>query len=240
MKRSLFRVEVALMVEPLYQVKVTCALCETEFETSRVRPSFKKAVKTDSDFCIHYKDINPDYYIVRVCPNCGYASTENFSERLTPQQKKAFQEKVSANWAQRDYGGERTWEDALNAYKLVLLSAQMKEEKERVIAGLLHHIAWLYREKGDGQQEARFLQFALDAYIRVYETEGGDVNNAKLMYLIGELSRRLKHYREAVRWFSRVINDKRIMDADMIRRSREQWAETRENMLAERLELLRK
>lgn len=225
-------------VEPLFRIKVTCMCCEAEFETSRVRPSFKKASGTDTDFNVRYKQINPDYYVVRVCPQCGFSATENFSDKLTPAQRGEFELRVRANWVPKDYGGERTWEEALQTYKLSLLCAQIKSEKDRVIAGILHHIAWLYREREDWEQERRFLGFALDSYVKVYENESSvEVNNARLMYLMGELHRRLGNYYEAVRWFSRVINDKRIMDSAMIRASREQWAETRENMLAARLEL---
>lgn len=186
---------------------------------------------------MHYKEVNPDYYVVRVCPYCGFSSTENFSNRMTPRQKSAYYDKLGRNWTPRDYGGERDWDAAMQTYKLGLLCAQVKEEKDRIIAGLLHHIAWLYRIKGQKEQEDRFLQHALDAYIRVFETEGADQNNARLMYLIGELHRRLKQYHEAVRWFGRVIHDKTIMDAAMIRACREQWVATREDMLRDRLEL---
>lgn len=148
-----------------------------------------------------------------------------------------FHEKVAQNWSLRDYCKERTWEDSIQCFKLALLSAQIKNEKSRVVAGLLHHLAWHYRAKGDWQQEERFLSFALDAYVHVFETEGMDLNNAKLMYLMGELNRRLKRFSEAVKWFSRLINDRKIMDAGMIRASREQWVTTREDMLAMRLEL---
>lgn len=225
------------MIESLFSVKVNCTNCEAAFETSRVRPSFKKSIKTDSDFCHYYKDPNPEFYVVRVCPYCGFASTESFSKKLGEYQKKAFVEKVSTFWKLRDYGKVRSWEESLETYKLALLCAQITEEKERVIAGILHHIAWLNRYKGDEGQEKRFLQFALEAYIKVYESEGIDLNNARLMYLIGELNRRLKNYNEAIKWFSRVINDKKIMDAGMIRACREQWAATREDMIADQLEL---
>ena len=225
------------MVEPLFQVKVECAYCKVSFQTSRVRPSFKKAIQTDTDFCIHYKDTNPDFYVVRVCPFCGYASTENASTGFTAEQRQAVQEKITANWSSKDYGNERNWDDAMHTYKLALVCAQLRNEKGRVIAGLLHHITWLYRYKKDELQEKRFLQFALDAYTNVLETETEELNNARLMYLIGELNRRMKNYIIAVKWFSRVINDKRITDAGMIRASREQWAFTREDMLADKLEL---
>ncbi|WP_442604379.1 DUF2225 domain-containing protein [Paenibacillus sp. KN14-4R] len=224
-------------IDPLYQINVRCLHCKQAFETSRVRPSFKKATQTDSDFCVHYKNHNPDFYVVRVCPNCGFSFTENFSDKLTEEQQDLFKAKVANNWSHRDFGGERDWDTALHTYKLALLCAQIKSEKERVIAGLLHHIAWLYRYKGNKEEELRFLQYALDAYIVVYETEGLELNNARLMYLMGEIHRRLGQYADAVKWFSRIINDKRIMDAAMIQKSREQWVVTREDMLAARLEL---
>ncbi|ALS20504.1 MULTISPECIES: DUF2225 domain-containing protein [Paenibacillus] len=224
------------MVEPLFQVKVACPHCETHFHTSRVRPSFKKAAGTDTDFGVRYKGINPNFYVVRICPQCGFASTENSKDRLSPAQKKAFQEKVAAQWSYKDYGGVRTWSEALYSFKLALLCAQTVGEQGRVTAGLLHHIVWLYREKGDEEQEKRFLQYALAEYTRAFETEAGEMNNARLMYLLGELNRRLKNYQEAVKWFGRVINDKSIMDAAMIHACREQWAVTRENMLADQVE----
>lgn len=224
-------------LEPLYPVKVDCICCGFKFQTSRVRPSFKKAKSTESDFYVHYKEINPEYYVVRVCPSCGFSTTENFSNKLTAEQRGEFELRVRMNWITKDYGGVRTWAEALQTYKLALLCAQITGEKDRLLAGLLHHIAWLYREKGEQEQEERFLKFALDAYIKVYENEGMDVNSARLMYLIGELHRRLKNYYDAVKWFSRVINDKKIMDSAMIRACREMWVTTREDMLAAQMEL---
>jgi hypothetical protein len=225
-------------VEPLFQIQVQCPCCGKSFKTSRVRPSFRKSVGRDADFCIHYKDLdnNPDYYVVRVCPFCGFASTENSKTTLLERHKSEYREKIGNHWTGKDYGGKRTWADALQCYKLALLCFQLTEESDRVIAGILHHIAWLYRYKQDWEQEQRFLRYAKEAYIRVYETEG-EVNNARLMFLIGEISRRLKEYDDAVKWFARVINDKRIMDSAMIQASREQWMVTRENMLEDKLEL---
>ncbi|MNN19154.1 hypothetical protein D3C81_1323850 [compost metagenome] len=218
-------------LEPLYQIKVTCVYCEHEFSTSRVRPSLKRSSKTDSDFCKYYQKENPDFYVVRVCPSCGFASTENSLESLNDRQRKLFVEGIGSKFIQRDYGGQRDWNAALETYKLALLCAQTVGDKERIIASLLHHISWLYRYKGNQEQELRFLQFSLESYIRVYENEDPFGNDAKLMYLIGELHRRVGDFNNAVKWFSRVINDKKIMDAAMIRASREQWAVLREDML---------
>lgn len=218
-------------LEPLYKIKVTCIYCQNEFMTSRVRPSFKRAVRSDTDFCRYYQKENPDFYVVRICPSCGFASTENSSDRLSDKQRAQFKTAIGDRYTQKDYGGERNWDIALETYKLGLLCAQTIGEKERIIASLLHHIAWLYRYKDNREQEQRFLKFSLESYIRVFENEGTAGNDAKLMYLIGELSRRIGSYNEAVKWFARVINDKRIVDAAMIRASREQWVVLREEML---------
>ena len=223
-------------MDPLFTVRIECLNCENKYETSRVRPSFKKTFKKDSDFCGYYKEVNPDYYVVRVCPFCGFATTENSEDRLSDQQREIVRQKITSNWSMRDYSGERTWEEALQTYKLALICAQIKNEKPRVLAGILHHIAWLYRYKNDVENEKKFLEFTLDAYIQVYEAEQGETNSARLMYMLGEISRRLKKYNEAVKWFSRVINEKKIMDSAMIKACREQWAVTREDMLAAQLE----
>ncbi|RIX52763.1 DUF2225 domain-containing protein [Paenibacillus nanensis] len=217
-------------MEPLYESKIACICCETTFTTTRVRPSFKKATAVDSDFCGHYANgINPDFYVVRVCPSCGFASTENGLDKLNDAQRKNYYERIGVNWKiGQDYGGARTAKQAMVTYKLALLSAQTTGAKDRVVAGLLHHIAWLYRYEKNVPEEQRFLKYALEAYIRVYETEGVSVNNARLMFLIGELYRRIGENNEAIKWFSRVVNDKKIMDAAMIRACREQWQLIRE------------
>ncbi|QMV40929.1 DUF2225 domain-containing protein [Cohnella cholangitidis] len=224
-------------MEPLFQIKVKCICCDESFQTSRVRPSLKKAVKTDTDFCSYFKTVNPDFYVVRVCPFCGFATTEHFAERINDKQRSAYYEKLGSQWKYKDYGMERTASVAMECYKLSLITAQAIGEKDRVIAALLHHIAWLYRYEGKKEQEDRFIQFALDAYVRVYESERDSISNARLMYLIGELNKRLDNFKEAVRWFGRVIQDKKIVDAAMIRASREQWQHIREIMTGQGLEL---
>ncbi|GGO09604.1 DUF2225 domain-containing protein [Saccharibacillus kuerlensis] len=224
-------------IDPLFHITTVCVCCERKFETSRVRPSFKQTIRRDTDFCAYYKNENPDFYVVRVCPHCGFAFTENSASKLNQAQRKNFEEKVGAASKKKDYSGKRTLEMALETYKLALICAQVIQDKERIVASLLHHIAWLYRYAGNEEQESRFIGYARDSYIRVYETESAGSSDARLMFLIGELCRRTDSFNEAVRWFSRVINDKRIVDAAMIRASREQWATLREDMLARKMEL---
>src|SRR5690606_35617694 len=105
------------MVDALYTIEIKCMMCEITFKTPKVRPSFKKTINKDSDFCGYYKDINPEYYVVRVCPFCGFSSTENFSTKMTNEQKQEFHEKIGTNCANKDYNIIRSWDDAMQTYK---------------------------------------------------------------------------------------------------------------------------
>lgn len=223
-------------MEPLYLSNTDCPCCETNFEITRVRPSFKNPYRSDSDFCGYYKNgVNPDFYVVRICPACGYAFSENGNMKLTEEDKARYYAEVGKHWTVQYFHGERTIQQALLAYKRALMIAQLMKAGNRLIAGLLHHIAWLYRYLEQAQDEQRFLQFALEQYIVVYENEDNSEKNARLLYIIGELNKRTENYNEAVKWFSKVVNDKTIMDAGMIRASREQWKEIGE-ILAEKRE----
>ncbi|MNI93803.1 hypothetical protein D3C73_1518040 [compost metagenome] len=91
----------------------------------------------------------------------------------------------------------------------------------------------MYRYQGETEQEQRFLRYSLDEYIKVFENDGMGGNDARLMFLIGELHRRVGDYPNAVKWFSRLINDQKITDAAMIRAAREQWTLLREQMRGE-------
>lgn len=211
-------------VSPLYQVDITCPNCDFAYKTSRVRRSFIKTVKTDSDFCVHYKDINPDFYAVNICPVCGFAYNENFNLRFYPHQKEAIFTNISQKWSSQDYSGERSIDDALSIYKIALLSAQATEQSQVIIGGICFKIACFYRYKNMEAQEKRFLQFTLDSYLSFYQGESTvSVNEGRMMYMIGEIYRRLGDFHNAVRWFSRVVNDRSVTDVGIIRRSREQW-----------------
>lgn len=218
-------------VDPLYQVSVTCPNCTHDYKTSKVRTSFVKTLKTDTDFCIHYKDVNPDFYLVRLCPLCGYAFTENFKKKFSPRARERFYENITKKWDNRDYGGERTLDEAITIYKIALICAQLTEESDVIIGGLCFKIACFYRFKNKPEQEKRFLQFSLDAYMSFFENEKNvTVNEAKMIYLMAELQRRLGDYRGAVKWFDRVIKDKTINDATIIKKAREQWQVAREQL----------
>ena len=221
---------------PLYKRKVVCDFCMTHYETSRVRKSARKVLRTDSDFCVHFKGYNPDFYTVQVCPTCGYASTENFADGFSLKKRFEFEQKVANNWRKKDFGGERTREEAIITFKLALNCAILREEGFRIICSLLHRIAWLYRVGDDEINENLWLGRALESYQNWFSHEKNIENEVKLLFLIGDLNRRLGKFNEAARWFSMIMNDHSYIAKDPItaKTAREQYANMREEMKAQK------
>jgi len=73
-----------LNIEKYYERNLTCIYCTEPFTTFKLRSRFTTPYQIDSDFCQHFreKELNPYYYYVNVCPQCGYAFSEEFSSRF--------------------------------------------------------------------------------------------------------------------------------------------------------------
>ncbi|KZZ83431.1 MULTISPECIES: DUF2225 domain-containing protein [Bacillaceae] len=218
----------------LYDKNTTCVLCDFSFKTKKLRSSFIRIEFNDSDFYSKYKSesCNPLLYYVSVCPNCGFSFSDEFSPQLSVPAKKHLTEHVWNHWAKHDYCQERSMQGALSAYKLAIYCADLKHEKHSVKAGLLHRLAWMYRSEGTEDQEMRFLELALKEYIQSYMMEdyaGTKMTEMRVLYLIGELSRRIGKETQAVRYFSRIIeNQSQTLEKGLVEMAKDRWQEMRE------------
>jgi uncharacterized protein (DUF2225 family) len=69
-------------------------------------------------------------------------------------------------------------------------------------------IAWMNRLLDNSTQETLFLKQALEGFNNAYINEIFPIYGLQrdsLMYLLGELSRKLGNYQDALLWFSRTI-----------------------------------
>ncbi|MCB8816978.1 DUF2225 domain-containing protein [Desulfosporosinus shakirovi] len=216
-------------VNAFYEKKLTCIYCGSPFITQRVRSRFSVPYRTDSDFCPHFREgnYNPHYYFVNVCPECGFAFSEEFSEQFPLGSKELINSQIANNWKKRNFGEERDLQQALESYKLAILAGTLKNEKNAVLAGLCLRLAWLYRTEDNTEQEKRFLVLALKAYEESFvhsDFADTSMSEIRVLFMIGELSRRLEQYKKAVSYFSKIIQHK---DADgetkIVNLAREQW-----------------
>ena len=100
--------------------------------------------------------------------------------------KQSLKRKISLHWLPQDYGKVRSYEDAINTYKLAAYCALIKKEKKVTIAGLYLRTAWLYRDAQDKEQERRFINLAAHEYIECLFnrwTSGSLMSETKLLYI---------------------------------------------------------
>lgn len=219
------------MLDPLFQVEKTCPLCEQNFKLTKTRGNIV-AVSTDTDFCTHFKDLNPYYYTIWVCPNCGFAAHEERFFTLKEVARERLKEFLSGREVKLDLSGPRTWEQAVTSYKLAIFYAGMAALPASHVASLELRLAWLYREKGRTAEELDILNRAVKNYEAAYmreQTPIGSLTEVALAYIIGELLRRVGRYDESLSYLSRVVgnpqakNEKRVLEM-----AREAWQAARD------------
>ena len=219
------------MVDPLYQVEKTCPVCEQKFKMTKMRGQVVPTA-TDTDFCTHYRDLNPYYYAVWACSQCGFAAHEERFFTFSESAREKLKKFLSGRKVNLDLGGPRTWEQAVTSHKLAIFYARMAMLPASHIASMELRLAWLYREKEMAAEELDMIQHAVNDYQTAFmreQTPIGNLTALTLTYLIGELLRRLGRYEESLTYLGKVVgnpqakNEKRILDL-----AREAWHAARE------------
>lgn len=217
-------------VSSLYNSKIKCPVCESSIEYTKVKSKSIRLLKQDTDFCPWYEEENPIFYEAVICPECGYGSHVTTFEKVNRHEKAKIKEKITPRWNKRAFTGSRTIEKSLEAFKIVLMNLVAREADKSDIAKICLRIAWLYRYKGDEEQENRFLEFALKNYKMAYhgeELSDGKLDEYICMFIIGELSKRLGKLNESSQWLSRLVtsysdpNQKHLISNRLIETTRD-------------------
>lgn len=219
--------------EPLFDREIDCPVCKNAFTTKRIRTSAQIVVKRDEDFCTYYKEENPYFYGVWVCPFCGYAATEGKFEKIRTDDILRIREKITSMWLQRDFGGQRTLDQAIEIHKLAIYEGNILGFEESYLATLSLRLAWFYRYKENKQLEERFLKHALEKYSYAFSNENfpiAGMSSPVLSYLIGVLNKRFENHKDAIKWFQQTIKDPEGYKVrHIITKARNAWQDTMED-----------
>ncbi|KLU62977.1 hypothetical protein CEB3_c06400 [Peptococcaceae bacterium CEB3] len=217
----------------MYAQSVTCPFCDHRFKTMKVRSRRATPQIIDSDFCPHYQvgGLNPNHYHISVCPECGFAFSQDFTDDFPPQAKEEIRKQISAKWERRDFGQIRDLKQVIESYKLAIYSAALKGEKHAIQGEICQRLAWVYREE-ENEEEGRFLRLALaqleDSY-KHSDFVGTPLSEMKVLYLAGELHRRLGQYPQAIAYFAKIAeHPNRSHERGILNLARQQWRATAE------------
>lgn len=192
----------------LYDATVTCPVCGSTFGARSVKISAIRRKDKDTDFFIRYASINPYFYEVYLCNECGYAALKYDFDKIGQAQIELVKQKISSKWNGRKYPEVYDINIAIERYKLSLLNSVIIDSKSSKKAINCLRLAWMYRLLKDDSNEKIFLSQALEGFTDAYMNETfpiAGMDKFTIIYLIGELNRRIGNFNEALLWFSRVI-----------------------------------
>lgn len=192
----------------LYNKTVTCPVCGAIIQAVSVKNSSCKIIKRDSDLFNYYSNINPYFYNVWLCNKCGYAAMKSDFLKIREFQKDLIKQNISPKWHSKNYPDVYDINIALERYKLSLLNYTVIKAPSSKKAMNCLKIAWMYRLLKDSEHEQLFLSTALEGFVDAYANEKCPIygmDKFTLIYLIGELYRRIGQTDKALLWFSNVI-----------------------------------
>jgi uncharacterized protein (DUF2225 family) len=197
------------MQQNIYDKTIVCPVCGTETKIKFPKKSSYKMLRKDSDLMQHYEGINPLFYGIEFCNECGYASLPSYFKTIKENQKRLIISQISAKWKMNIYPDQYDVEIAIKQHKLALLNAMVKEALSSEKALICLRLSWLYRIKEDSENERRFQEQAINSFEQAYMVENfpiGGLDKWSLLYLIGELFRRVGDNNKATAYFSQVLS----------------------------------
>lgn len=138
----------------LFSKHHVCPACENNFTSRTVKTGSARFLRTNMDLRPVYQDIEILKYDPIRCPACGYAALESYFGKLTQVQRAQVKERITVGFKKRDDEEKfYTYDNALERYKLCLLSAMVKQAPDSEIGYICLKLAWLLQSKADWLSE---------------------------------------------------------------------------------------
>ncbi len=205
----------------------TCPVCDAKFKALMVKTGKAKKLGQEFDLRPRHEGIDTIKYDVIACPDCGYAAMTKTFEPLSNTQIKWIREQVGENFKPQPRAVEQsiyTYDEAIDRYKLALVSAMVKRVKLSEKAYICLKISWLQRamlkempETTAEELEAKnamkeemlqFYQQAYEGFTQCMSKEtppfyGMDSNT--LEFMLANMAIYFKDYDTALKLVSRLI-----------------------------------
>jgi uncharacterized protein (DUF2225 family) len=195
-------------IQNLYDKTVNCPICGKESKNKAVKKSSFKVVNRDSDSMIHYTGVNPSFYEVIFCPECGYAALPQYFPNVTQKVIGAVLQNISSKWTKPTYPEIYTEEFAIKQLKLALHNSIIKDGPDSEKGLICLKLSWMYRLLGEVENERRFQEQTILCFEKAYLSEkfpAAGMDEYTMQYLIGELNLRLGNMEKALTSFSAVL-----------------------------------
>ncbi len=196
-----------------FEVDAVCPVCGQTFKGIKLFESKLQQISMDRDTRKHFKDIEPAYYRIWVCPKCLYAnfSGHRFSEITDNQKailKEAIADRIKLLAGQNNLKSEA--QTAITRYRLAAEVLERGQFSLDMLGRAWLNLAWIYESIEDTETAnmARNKSAALYEQFYLESRSMSPAMEIQVMYIIGELSKRLGDLKKAHQYFFKVAHHK--------------------------------
>lgn len=187
----------------LRQIELSCPICDNSFKSQAVVTTNAFGGKR-TDFHERAAGTQPLSYLIHMCSECGYSGGErDFTgeAEVSPLLKRHVLNELAPNVPLATTGSGK--------YEAAAKVAEWQGLEERHIADLLLRAAWCCVDEGDVEAERYFRRDAAWMFERALARYDGVAKDerAVVVYLVGELWRRIGDAGKASDWFERVSDE---------------------------------
>ena len=193
----------------IFSKDITCPICDKSFSGIRIRESRLIAKEVRNDSRIIYKDFEPLWYYIWVCPNCLFAYPHKQFSKLSHRIK----EKVSKAKGDAPLQGifkfspQRTLNEVILSYYLTLHTYEQLKTPIQQLGNLWLRLVWIY-EDADCRE---WVQWAAEKALACFEEAivsnwRSETGYQKLYVIMAELYIRLGRDEDALRHLLEAVN----------------------------------
>jgi len=200
----------------LYSKDIDCPACGNNFKAKIIRRSRLRLEKIKDNLRKVYKNFEPIWYRIRVCPQCYYAApgikfndiSKANKQKIRKEFKIYVERKISSQF-QAGFSEPRNLNQVFNSYYLNIACYNfIGVEKEQVAASWLR-LSWLYSDQDEVELANKASENAYQELKDFYYKENNQNLNSqakeKLSLLLADLSIEHGHHEEAMPILDKIV-----------------------------------
>ena len=190
--------------ELIFDTEATCPVCQTRFTGVRTRTSRLQLEEQKPDFRNVYRNFEPNYFYIWVCPKCLFAYPERLYKKIPQIQirraKAAFEAAPPSDAF--EFEVPRTIQQVITSYYLAMKTFETVGASPDLWGNLWLRLVWMYDDLGAEELAKEAAQKARDYFGEAMSTISRSAAGDQQLYMIlGELDLRLGNEAEAFRNF---------------------------------------
>jgi len=180
--------------EYLFPTNVECHICKTPFSGLRTRVTRLQLEEQRTDFRTVYRNFEPNFYYIWVCPCCSFAYPERQYKKLS----RSAINKAKKEWQKNppkggfEFDAQRSINQVLESYYLTIRSFNATDATCEQWANLWLRLLWIYEDLDEKELAFEAAKKSRDHFAEAMSTVARSAAGDQQLYIIlAELDLRL-------------------------------------------------